>query len=103
LRDKTETGGIKMITNITNSERPAEVKAIMDSAKKVFFVKGYVIEDEAGEMLSENWQVITQDIDMLLTTVYTVERYAGESFKVNHMIFTPDELDVLAKAAEMWK
>jgi hypothetical protein len=62
-----------------------------------------VIEDEAGEMISENWQVITQDIDMLLTTVYTVERNAGESFKVNHMIFTPDELDVLAKAAEMWK
>ena len=41
-----------MITNITNSERPAEVKAIIDSAQKVFFVKGYVIEDEAGEMLS---------------------------------------------------
>lgn len=92
-----------MITDITNSERPAEVKAIMDSAKKVFFIKGYVIEDVAGEMLSENWQVITQDIDMLLTTVYTFERDAGEPFKVKHMIFTPDDLDVLAKAAEMWK
>ena len=92
-----------MITDITNSERPAEVKAIMDSAKKVLFIKGYVIEDGAGDMLSENWQVITQDIDMLLTTVYTLERDAGEQFKVNHMIFTPDELDVLAKAAEMWK
>lgn len=92
-----------MITNITNGERPAEVKAIMDSAKKVFFVKGYVIEDGAGEMLSENWQVITQDVDMLLTTVYTVERDAGEPFKVSHMIFTPDELDILAKAAETWR
>ena len=92
-----------MITNITNSERPAEVKAIMDSAQKVFFVKGYVIEDEAGEMLSENWQVITQDIGMLLTTVHMVERNAGETFNVRHMIFTPDELDVLAKAAETWK
>ena len=92
-----------MITDITNSERPAEVKAIMDSAKKVFFIKGYVIEDGAGEMISENWQVITQDIDMLLTTVYTFERDAGEPFKVKHMIFTPDDLDVLAKAAEMWK
>lgn len=92
-----------MITNITNSERPAEVKAIIDSAQKVFFVKGYVIEDEAGEMLSENWQVITQDIGMLLTTVHMVERNAGETFKVRHMIFTPDELDVLAKAAETWR
>ena len=92
-----------MIEYITNGNRPAIIEKILAGADKVVDIDGYIVESDDGEMLNETWTVVTQDIGMMLTTVYMVTRHAGESFKVEHMTFTPRELDVMSRAAETWK
>lgn len=92
-----------MIKHITDGKKPNVVEEILAGADKVVDIDGYIVESDDGEMLSETWSVVTQDIGMMLTTVYMVTRHAGEPFKVEHMTFTPRELDVLSRAAETWK
>ena len=92
-----------MIEYITNGDRPAIIEKILAGADKVVDIYGYIVDSDDGEVLNETWSVVTQDIGMMLTTVYMVTRHAGEPFKVEHMTFTPRELDVMSRAAETWK
>lgn len=91
------------MVDITKGSKPQQVLEIIDAAEKVVHVKGYVLETNDGSFLSENWEVITQDVGMMLTTVHRVERNCGENgYTVSHMTFAPSELEILGRAVETW-